>query len=401
MNRGLRLFYCIILIAGSQLFNAFPAGASEEHNHSVASDSAQSTEDHNKEWHINDMIFNHINDANEYHFFEDVVVPLPCLLYSRTDGFTFFMSSALDHGHKAINGYVLDHGAVRRVKSSDFPAGEVEIGHISHETKEGVEIGFVEYQGQSYELEGPSKIGNSTSFIDFSITKNVALMLITAIFLIWLFVSSANAYKRNPGQAPTGKQNLLEIFINFIIDEVAKPMLGDKYLRFLPFLLTIFFFILALNLFGLIPLSPFGANVTGNITVTMALAVITFILVNINGNGNYWKHMLWMPGLPVPMKIFLAPIEIMGMFIKPISLMIRLFANVTAGHIIIMSLIGLIFIFGNLGQNLVGATAGTAMAVPFTMFMNVIEVIVGLIQAFIFTILSASYLGAATEESHH
>ena len=201
--------------------------------------------------------------------------------------------------------------------------------------------------------------------------------------------------------APTGKQNLMEVMVNFIIDEVAKPMLGDRYMKYLPFLLTIFFFILTLNLFGLIPFFPFGANVTGNIAVTMALAIITFVLVNINGNGDYWKHIFWMPGIPVPMKIFLAPIELLGIFIKPVSLMIRLFANITAGHIIILSLVGLIFVFGQLGASIGGASAGALIAVPFTLFMNLIELIVALIQAFIFTILAASYIGAATEEAHH
>ena len=152
---------------------------------------------------------------------------------------------------------------------------------------------------------------------------------------------------------------------------------------------------------GLIPFFPFGANVTGNIATTMALAVLTFVITNINGNGAYWKHIVWMPGVPVPMKLFLAPIEFMGVFIKPVSLMIRLFANITAGHVIILSLVGLIFVFGKVGTSIAGATTCALVAIPFTMFMNLIEVIVALIQAFIFTILSASYFGAATEEAHH
>ncbi|HQW12497.1 MAG TPA: F0F1 ATP synthase subunit A [Saprospiraceae bacterium] len=354
-----------------------------------------------EEWKIENMIFEHINNSNEFHIVGHIAIPLPCILYSREDGLTTFMSSALEHGHKAINRYVLVEGVVKRVKSLEFPAGEVAVDGVTTEERNGAELSSVSYQGKSYEMESASTLGQNTSFFDFSISKVVFTMILASIFLIWLFTSVAKAYEKRKGMAPTGKQNLMEVMVNFIIDEVAKPMLGDRYMRFLPFLLTIFFFILTLNLFGLIPFMPFGANVTGNIAVTMTLAVITFILVNINGNGAYWKHIFWMPGIPIAMKLFLAPIELLGIFIKPISLMIRLFANITAGHIIILSLVGLIFVFGKMGASIGGATAGAFIAVPFTLFMNLIELIVALIQAFIFTILAASYLGAATEEVHH
>ena len=352
-------------------------------------------------WEIKDMIFIHINNANEFHLFGDVTIPLPVIAYSKEDGFTTFMSSRLEHGHKAFNRYVLDHGVIKRVKDTGFPAGLVEVGAITHEKMKDGELARVAHGGQQYELEPASTFLKQTSFYDFSITKKVATMLIAALFLIWLFTSVAKAYERRKGMAPTGKQNFMEVIVNFIIDEVAKPMLGDRYMKYLPFLLTVFFFILTCNLFGLIPFAPFGSNVTGNIAVTMALAIITFILTNINGNANYWKHIFWMPGLPVPMKLFLAPIELIGVFTKPISLMIRLFANITAGHVIILSLVGLIFVFGKVGASIAGASMGALVAVPFTLFMNLIELVVALIQAFIFTILSASYIGAATEEAHH
>lgn len=349
---------------------------------------------------MQDMIFNHINNSNEFHLFGHYSIPLPCILYSREDGFTTFMSSKLDHGHKAYNRYVLDHGTVKRLPLG-FPEGEVEIGHLTHEKIEKIEFTKLQHDGVEYEVQSASNLMKFTSFYDFSISKNVFSMLLAALILCLIFFSVAKAYKTRPGQAPRGLQNFMEVIVNFIIDEVAKPMLGHKYMTFLPYLLTIFFFIMTVNLMGLIPFFPFGANVTGNIATTMALAMLTFIITNINGNGAYWKHIFWMPGVPAPMKLFLAPIEFMGVFIKPISLMIRLFANITAGHVIILSLVGLIFVFGKLGTSVAGATTGALVAIPFTMFMNLIEVIVALIQAFIFTILSASYFGAATEEAHH
>ena len=353
-----------------------------------------------EEFKMQDMIFNHINNSNEFHLFGHIAIPLPCILYSKEDGFTTFLSSKLHHGSKAYNRYVLDHGTVKRLPVG-FPEGEVEIGHLTHEKVDKVEITKLMHDGKEYEVEGASTLMKFTSYYDFSISKNVFTMLLAAVILCLIFFSVANAYKKRPGQAPKGLQNFMEVIVNFIIDEVAKPMLGNRYMTYLPYLLTIFFFITTINLMGLIPFFPFGANVTGNIATTMALAVLTFVITNINGNGAYWKHIFWMPGVPVPMKLFLAPIEFMGVFIKPVSLMIRLFANITAGHVIILSLVGLIFVFGKVGTSIAGATTGALVAIPFTMFMNLIEVIVALIQAFIFTILSASYFGAATEEAHH
>jgi F-type H+-transporting ATPase subunit a len=175
-------------------------------------------------------------------------------------------------------------------------------------------------------------------------------------------------------------------------DEIAKPYLGDRHAAFMPFLLTIFFFIWINNLLGMVPFFPGGANVSGNIAFTLTLALFTFIITTVNGKKHYWQHIFWMPGLPVPMKIFLIPIEIMGVFIKPISLTIRLFANMTAGHILVLSLIALIFILNSL--------AASALAVPFTVFISMIELLVGFIQAFIFAMLSALYFGMALEEHH-
>jgi F-type H+-transporting ATPase subunit a len=201
--------------------------------------------------------------------------------------------------------------------------------------------------------------------------------------------------------APAGLQSFMEPIFLFVQDEVAKPFLGPKWEKFFPLLLSLFFFILGLNLFGQIPIFG-GSNVTGNLAVTAVLALITFVVVTINGNKNYWTHVLWMPGVPPIIKILiLTPVEILGLFIKPFTLMLRLFANITAGHIVVMSFVGLIFIFGKLGTSMAGVVGGAVVSIPLTMFIMSIELLVAFIQAYVFILLTASYIGAATEEAHH
>jgi F-type H+-transporting ATPase subunit a len=345
-----------------------------------------------------DMMIHHIGNSNELEVVPGVfTLPLPVIV-SDENGFQFAMSSAYHaDGENAMahNGYVLNHGVINRVKG-DFPKEDTPVT-IAH----GHEGAVVCHDGQSYALEGSKNLMQESSFYDFSISKNVFTMMLGILLLAFIFIRLANYYKSNSQKAPSGLNAALEVMVVFVRDEIAKPMIGKRYYEFLPLLLTFFFFILVNNLFGLIPFAPFGANVTGNISTTLVLAVIAFIVTNINGTKDYWGHIFWMPGVPVPIKIFLAPIEFLGVFIKPVSLMIRLFANITAGHIIIMSLVGLIFIFGNMGESLPGAFAGGVMAVPFTLFLSIIELVVAFIQAFIFTMLTASYFGAAVEEHHH
>lgn len=225
-------------------------------------------------------------------------------------------------------------------------------------------------------------------------------MLIVLVVMAVLFIPIARKYKSRDGKAPTGVQNLFEVFVVFMTDEVIKPIVGPRYMKFLPFLLTLFFFILFCNLFGLIPFIG-NPNVSGNIAFTLALATIVFLVVSFSGNLDYWKHIFWMPDVPVPMKIFLAPIEVIGMFAKPFSLMIRLFANITAGHIVILSLVSLIFIFGQLGESIGGASVGAVLAVLFVIFMNIVELLVAFLQAFIFVVLASLYIGSAVEEHAH
>jgi len=357
----------------------------------------------------------HIGDANEFHLFGHFAIPLPVMLYAPDHGgWKLGLSSMFHHGHTAVDGYVLNHGRVNRVVDPTFPTGKVELAS-NHVTTKSIEVngkakdvGFICYQNKEYQLDAPSTLdggllgGGITSFYDFSITKNVFTMMLAALLLIWLWLSIAKKYRTNEGKAPSGVQGFLEPIFTFIRDEVSIPMIGEKhYERFQPFIMTIFFFILFCNLLGLVPIFPGSANVTGNIAVTLALALLAFLVTNLNGNKHYWEHVLWMPGIPAWVKVVLTPVEILGLFIKPFSLMIRLFANISAGHIIILSLIGLIFIFGDSGANVTGGAVGALLGGAFTAFMNLIELLVAFLQAFIFAILTASYIGAAVEDHHH
>ncbi len=353
--------------------------------------------------------FHHIANPNVFSI-GPFNFPLPCILYAPGHGLDIFSSAkfAFDFrghgdGHHSYKGYVLDGGSVKRVADHSFPQDEVEIGGFVHQDDKA----FVCYQGKAYALEARSTMdgglfgGGVTSFYDFSITKNVVAMLLVFAFLAWVFLKIARTYRIRDGKAPRGLQSFMEPMFLFIQDEVAKPFLGDKWAKYQPFLMALFFFILGLNLFGQIPFFG-GANVTGNLAFTMALALFTFFVVNLNGKKDYWKHVLWMPGVPAAIKaVIITPVEILGLFIKPFTLMLRLFANITAGHIVVLSFIGLIFIFGSSGASIGGAAVGAIVSVPLTIFMMSIELLVAFIQAFVFTILTASYIGAAIEEHHH
>ena len=368
------------------------------------------------EFNAGDNAIHHISDANVYSI-GPFQIPLPCFLYAPESGWDIFMSSKFHvdwyghgDGHQAYNRYVLDGGSVKRVVDAGFPDGAVNISGIVHKKVpvDGKEknVAFVCYDNKLYSTDAKSTAdgglfgGGLTSFYDFSITKNVMSMILVLSFLTWLLTRAAKLSRINEGKAPTGVQNFVEPMVTFIRDEVAIPFLGDKYEKFLPFLLTIFFFILGLNLFGQIPFLG-GSNVTGNLSVTLVLALIAFIITNINGNRDYWSHLFTAPGTPWFVKIILIPVELLGLFIKPVTLMLRLFANITAGHLVILIFVSLIFIFGRSGESLVGAGAGVVVSGALTLFMMAIELIVALVQAFVFTILTASYIGAATEEHHH
>ncbi len=360
--------------------------------------------------------FHHIADANIYSI-GPWSIPLPCILYAPDgNGLSVFLSTKFgkpdSHGTalKAYKGYVLDQGTVIRVTDPSFPLDQVDINAIVHvKVKDAkgkeIEVPKVCYNNKLYDCDKKSTAdgglfgGGITSYYDFSITKNVTSMFIVCGLLFFLFLSIAKAYKKREGLAPKGVQSLLEPVITFIRDEVAKPFLGHRWADFLPYLLTIFFFILGLNLWGQIPFFG-GSNVTGNLGATMVLAIFAFILTTINGNKHYWSHVLWMPDVPAVLKILIiTPVEILGLFIKPLTLMLRLFANITAGHMVIVIFISLIFMLGQ--GELVPSLGVSIGSVLLTLFMMTIELMVAFIQAFVFTLLTASYLGAATEEAHH
>jgi len=376
-----------------------------------------SSEGAKKEFDAGEKAISHIVDANAFHIVGNLYFHLPAFLYAPGEGWTILRSTRkfkpekYGDGTLAINRYVLKYGGVFRVKDSGFPMDQVRIDgfeykYVEKESGEQQKVAHVLYEGESYELESKSTVdgglfgGGITSYYDFSITKNVFSLFVNFFILALIFLAVARGYKKNDGKAPKGIQSFMEPIILFIQEDVAKPFLGDKYHRYLPFLLSLFFFILGLNLLGQIPFFPGSANVTGNIGVTMVLAIITFIVVNFNGNRHYWQHILWMPGVPAGVKLILTPVEIASMFIKPITLMLRLFASITAGHIVIVAFVSLIFIFGGAGESIEGSIGGVIIAFPLTMFMLAIELVIALVQAFVFTILTASYIGAAIEEHH-
>lgn len=421
----LRFFLSTIYILSFALLGLAQHDHNHDHDHADHSHDTEEGHGHGEPicgeqihhaFNAGDNAIHHIADANVYSI-GPIQIPLPVILYAPDKGWDFFMASKFHvdfvghgDGHVAYNKYVLDGGTVKRVTDASFPEGEVEISGIVHKKVEvegkEKEVAFVCYNNNLYPTDAKSTAdaglfgGGITSFYDFSITKNVTSMALVLLFMSWLFLSVARAAKRNEGKAPTGLQNFMEPFVGFIQDEVAVPFLGNKADKFLPFLLAIFFFILGLNLFGQIPFFG-GSNVTGNLAVTAVLAIITFFITNINGNRDYWHHLFTAPGTPLFVKIILVPVELLGLFIKPITLMLRLFANITAGHMVILIFVSFIFIFGKSGESIPGAAGGVVGAGLLTLFMMAIELVVAFVQAFVFTILTASYIGAATEEHHH
>lgn len=311
----------------------------------------------------NEVIFEHVLDGYEFHFLSykgsdgqehHVSIPLPIILYSPQKGLSVFMSSAFHHGEHEVDGYKLEHGKIIA-------------------TEAGV------------------------TFYDLSMTRNVVQMILALILLVIILLNVAKKYKAGIGttKAPTGFQNALEPVITFVRDEVAKPNLYNKADKYLPYLLTVFFFILINNIFGLIPGS---ANVTGNIAFTAILGVISFLVITFSANKNYWSH-IFNPPVPGGIKLIMIPVEILGIFTKPFALIIRLFANMLAGHIIIICLISLIFIFGGLSSAI--GWGFSPVSIAFAVFIYLIEILVAFIQAFIFTNLTAVFIGQAIEEHHH
>ena len=406
-----------LLLAGFFIFGSSILGiAGNPHGEESLEHHKEGEDDHGheeKEFNVGEMIMHHIADANEFHVVGDFSVPLPVIIYNRSKGDWFFSFSnkfEAHHGNgtKEVGGYVMHHS---RVYPSKNVENEHEIEHIElHIADLNKKLGSAEKEGNQAEVEAihheieeeEAKLASlSDNYIDFSITKNVFTIFLVVILMLIIFRAVAKGYKNRPGKAPKGIQSLLEPVIIFVRDEIAIPSIGKhKYEKFTPFLLTLFFFIWIGNIIGLIPFFPGSANLTGNIAVPIVLALFTFVIYMVNGNKHFWKHILAMPGIPKPVLIILTPIEIFSAFvIKPATLIIRLFANITAGHIVLLVFVSLIFIFG---QNSAGAGFGAAVpALFFTIFLNVLELLVGAIQAYVFTLLSAIYIGMAVAEEHH
>ncbi len=394
----------------SQLTNGTNHGHSNAHNPCGP---------HDKPFNASENAIHHIADANAIHIYGDLYFHLPCFLYAPKSGWTILSSTAKfrphDHGNGTVaqDGYVLVHGNILRITDESFPKGEQPIQCVYSEVVKDVkgkdkEVFYAMAGGKAYLLDKKSSWdgglmgGGITSWYDFSITRNIFSMLLSCLLLFLGFRSVASSMQKREGQAPTGLQNFLEPLVEFVRDDIAIPNLGaHRAEKFLPFLLTIFFFILGLNLLGQIPFFPGGGNVTGALTITMVLALVVFLVTNLNGNKHYWGHIFNMPGVPKIVLSIITPVEVLGVFIKPFTLLLRLFANITAGHIVILSFVSVIFIFGKSGNSIPGTAVGALISVPLTLFAMALELLVAFLQAYVFTLLAAVYLSDATSEAHH
>jgi len=384
-------FRTFLLLAATLLLSASPSFAQDHHGEHATEDTTHHQQEgllHDAEeeayelaaeeeaFNATDVIMHHIADAHGFHIIDwhghPLSMPLPVILWTN-NGLAVFSSSKFHHdteGH-----HVVEAAGQRFVNLHEkiYYASDVANAHGS----------FVEMDEDHHALNAAP--------IDISITKNVFSMFLSIAFIFWIFLTAAKFYKKNTG-APKGIAKFVEPLVVFVRDDIARPNIGEKdYKRYMPYLLTLFFFIWMNNLIGLIPFFPFSANFTGNISVTFALSVITLLVTNFSGKKYYWKHIL-MPPVPVALWPIMIPVELIGIISKPFALMVRLFANITAGHIIILSLVSLIFIFDTV--------LISPVSVAFVLFMNVLELLVAALQAYIFTLLTALFIGMAVEEHH-
>lgn len=347
------------------LFSASSLYAQE--GHSPSSERGDSTEQKETEFNASEFIVEHVSDSHEWHILtkkngESIALYLPVILYDKEKGLSLFSSRNLAHGH-IHNGYKLE--------------------------EEG------DLKGKIVSVNEDGTINEENIPLDFSITKAIVGMLAAVIIGLFLFISMARSYKRMGISPPKGIQSFLEPVILFVRDDIAIANIGKhKYEKYMPYLLTVFFFILINNLMGLIPFPPpFGASVTGNVNVTFVLAVCTFLIVQFSGNKGYWKHIFATPGVPFWLLPIMIIVELIGLISKPFALMIRLFANITAGHIIVLSLVCLIFIFETVWV--------APVSIAFVIFMDCLELLVAFLQAYIFTLLSSLFISMAMPEEHH
>jgi F-type H+-transporting ATPase subunit a len=340
------------------IVSLFTVPVTAQHGHETAGEE--------KEFDPGPFILDHVADSHEWHILtrkngESIAIYLPVIVYQKEKGLSIFSSRQLAEG-KEYNGYKIE--------------------------EEG------DLKGKIVNIKPDGSIDEETLPLDFSITKAVVGMFFAVLIGLWIFISMGRSYKKTGVSSPKGIQSFLEPVVLFIRDDIAVPIIGEhKYEKFMPYLLTAFFFIILNNIMGLIPFPPpFGANVTGNIAVTFVLAFFTFLITQFSGNKHYWKDIFAAPGVPFWLLPIMIPVEIIGIFSKPFALMIRLFANITAGHIIVLSLVCLIFIFKSL--------AVAPVSIFFVVFMDCLELLVAFLQAYVFTLLSTLFIGLAVKEEH-
>lgn len=334
-----------------------------------ASEAAEHKKEESKELDVRSFILEHVSDSYVWHVTKigetELYVPLPVILYSQTSGWHMFMSSVFHHDPVHEGFYIAEEGNFK--------------GKIVEKNASGEEV----------------------RPFDLSITKNAFALIFGSVLLIIIIMSVARSYRKNPLQSKSGFVGFMEMFIMNINDDVIKPCIGKDYKRYSPYLLTVFFFIFFNNLLGIVPLFPGGANVTGNIAVTFILAFFTFVIVNFSGTKEYWREIFW-PDVPTWLKVpvpLMPAIELVGVFTKPFALMIRLFANILAGHSVVLGLTCLVFVTVKLGPAMNASM--TVVSVLFTIFIDMVEVLVAYIQAYVFVLLSAVFIGLARVEPHH
>ncbi len=356
-THGIKLLLLLLLVVTLPAFASEPA--QKEGNETAKEE----------KFNPGEFIFSHIGDAYSWHVTKightEIAIPLLVIAKSQSRGWFVFSSAKFHHGKSAYQGFeVASEGA---------------------------------FKGKLVEIVGNQQVRP----LDLSITKNVASLLISAMLLLWIFLSLAKFYRRDPMKAPKGFQGALEFLIVFMLDEVIKPGVGKGYAKYAPYLLTLFFFILINNMLGIVPLFPGGANLTGNIATTMVLAVLSLLIINVFANKEYWKEIFLVPTMPswlrfpIPLMPFL---ELVSVFTKPLALCIRLFANMLAGHMIAMVFMAMIFIFGAISP-LMG-TGVSIFALFFAIFMNMLELLVIFLQAYVFTMLTSFFIGMAHPEPH-
>jgi F-type H+-transporting ATPase subunit a len=298
---------------------------------------------------VSEVILEHVKDSHVWHFTESVVLPLPVIVWSKEKGLDVFSSGNFFQHHQPVeyNGYKLEHEHIYLADSGK-------------------------------------------AVLDLSITKNVMMLFINSALMLFIFLACSRGYAKRKGMAPKGIQSFMEPVILFVKDEIVKPNIGAEYWKYLPYLLTLFFFVFFGNLLGLL---PGAANLTGNIAVTACLALLTFIITNVNGRKTYWGHIFWTPGVPHWLRVIILPVELIGVFTKPFALTVRLFVAITAGHIVLLALTSLTFIFQSWFVGI-----GTSLV---NVFISLIELLVAAIQAYVFTMFTSLYIGQAIEEHHH